>query len=83
MLPACKVLVQDDCVLDPKHQSPCKEAEMWAVQRSDSRHSSSWATRGDARHYIGSLGVTARIARCRFDVRLANGDHITASMMPS
>lgn len=55
---------------------------MWVVQRSDSGHHSSWATRGDAKHYIGSLGVTVPIARYHFDIRLADGEHITVSMMP-
>lgn len=54
---------------------------MWVVQRSDSEHRTSWASRRDAKHYIGCLGATRPIARCRFDVTLAGGEHITASIM--
>lgn len=56
---------------------------MWVVQRSDSQHRSSWATRRDAKHYIGCLGAAMRLPNCCFDITLANGEHITASMMPS
>jgi hypothetical protein len=55
---------------------------MWVVERSDSQHRSSWATRRDAEHYIGVLGVKMPLAHFRFDIVLSNGEHITASMMP-
>lgn len=53
---------------------------MWVVDRSDSGHSSAWATGRDAKHYIACLGMVAPITPYKFEVWLAHGGHITASM---
>lgn len=54
---------------------------MWVVQRSDSAHTSAWATGRDAKHYIACLGAAVPVAPRTFDIRLPSGKRITASMV--
>jgi hypothetical protein len=51
---------------------------MWIVERSDSRHCSTRATRRDARHYLTYLGMTVQTAPGVFDIHLPPGNHVTA-----
>lgn len=53
---------------------------MWRVIRSDAQQSL-WATKHDAKHYIGTLGAVLRIAPHTYGITLPDHQHITATLV--